>query len=1028
MSAPGHAARAAAAALVAGVLERGRSLADQTAAPPLTGLAGPERARALGLASGVLRHLGRIDAVLAPHLRKPPPPAARHALRLATAELFLDAVPPHAAVDGAVRLVRADPKARHLAGLVNAVARRVAEAPAAWAETPEAALPGWLDRPVRAAWGTAAATAIRDAHLRPAPLDFTLRDPATAPAWAEALRAELLPTGGLRRAAGAQVSALPGFAEGAWWVQDAGAALPARMLGAVAGLRVLDLCAAPGGKTLQLAAAGAEVTALDAARARLARVEENLARTRLRARLVAADARSWEPEASFDAILLDAPCSASGTIRRHPDLPHLPRDVGPLRTLQATLLARAWDWLAPGGRLVYATCSLLPAEGEAQLAAFCAARPEVERIAASAGALGIEPRLDRRRGRAAAAPGLLARPWRRGRLLRRAAAQARPRVTARAPRPKKGATAFRRAETATALTNKTFAAQLLDPARRARNRLLARSAGLGPRPTPAATLPEPMYVGEADRGARLVRGLWDAGGRTIDLAGGPIWAASVADPRLAASRESCGWIDDLAALANRPARVLAQGWVQEWIRRCGGGAGPGWTPELTGLRAMRWVAHAGLLTDGLDPTAAERFWRALAAQQRYLARAWDQAAPGLARLRALAGLVWTGRALPHPGHAAAITRLGALAAAAVGPEGEVVSRRPEDLAETLALLVWTARLLEDAGEGAAPEHLAAIVRMVPTLRPLRMGDGGLARFHGGGAGAAHAIDKALAELRLETQPRPRLPMGYIRLTGGRVTLVMDGAGPPAGVWAEGAHAGALAFEMSAGRQPLVVNVGPGRGFEGQPADTLPGGAGLDWAEAARRTPAHSTVEVDGASSAAFVGGVLTAGPTLVSVRQAQDASGMWLLATQDGYVASKGLLHERRIFVDARGAEARGEEILSVTDARARAAFDRAAAAAGGRVGFAARFHLHPGVDAAFDPVADSALLTLPSGETWEFRAGGGEVTIEDSAYLGPEAPVPRPSRQVVVRAEVVEYLGQITWSFGRIGEAPRDGTPARRR
>ncbi len=391
MSAPGHAARAAAAALVAGVLEGGRTLSDQTSGSPLTGLPGSERARALGLAAGVLRHLGRIDAVLAPHLRKTPPPAAHIALRLATAELYLDGVPPHAAVDGAVRLARAHPKARHLSGLVNAVARRVAEAPAAWAAAAEAGLPGWLDRPVRAAWGDAAAAAIRDAHLRAAPLDLTLRDPASAAVWAEALAAEVLPTGGLRRAVGAQISALPGFAEGAWWVQDAGAALPARLLGEVRGLRVLDLCAAPGGKTLQLAAAGAAVTALDVSRARLARVEENLARTRLRARLVTADALRWEPEAAFDAILLDAPCSASGTIRRHPDLPHLARDLAPLLAVQAALLDRAWDWLAPGGRLAFATCSLLPAEGEAQVAAFCAAHPDALRVAADPAALGVDP-------------------------------------------------------------------------------------------------------------------------------------------------------------------------------------------------------------------------------------------------------------------------------------------------------------------------------------------------------------------------------------------------------------------------------------------------------------------------------------------------------------------------------------------------------------------------------------------------------------------------------------------------------------
>lgn len=390
MSAPGQAARAAAAGLVAGVLERGRTLADQLGEGALRDLAPGERARAQRLAGAVLRHLHRIDAVLARHLRKAPPPPVRHALRLAAAELFLDGTPPHAAVDGAVRLAQAHPKARHLSGLVNAVARRLSEEPAAWERAPEARLPDWLDAPVRAAWGDAAAAGIAAAHGRPAPLDLTPRDPSRAAALAEALEAEALPTGSLRRPP-AQVTALPGFAEGDWWVQDAGAALPARLFGDVAGRRALDLCAAPGGKTLQLAAAGADVTAVDLSRPRLERLQENLARTGLAARVVSADALVWEPEAEFDAILLDAPCSASGTIRRHPDLPHLRRDLDALAALQQALLARAWDWLAPGGRLVYAVCSLLPQEGEAQAAAFLAARPEARRASADPAALGVPP-------------------------------------------------------------------------------------------------------------------------------------------------------------------------------------------------------------------------------------------------------------------------------------------------------------------------------------------------------------------------------------------------------------------------------------------------------------------------------------------------------------------------------------------------------------------------------------------------------------------------------------------------------------
>jgi uncharacterized heparinase superfamily protein len=219
--------------------------------------------------------------------------------------------------------------------------------------------------------------------------------------------------------------------------------------------------------------------------------------------------------------------------------------------------------------------------------------------------------------------------------------------------------------------------------------------------------------------------------------------------------------------------------------------------------------------------------------------------------------------------------------------------------------------------------------------------------------------------------------------------------------------------MSAGRERLVVNAGPGDGF------------GAGWAVQARRTAAHSTVEVDGRSSARIVASGLAArtfGPRLaeapahVSVRQAQDATGQWLLATHDGYVGSRGLLHERRLYVDARGHELRGEDILTVADARARGQYERHATA--GRLGFAVRFHLHPAVRPELDPGSQAVLLTPASGEQWLFRAGGGAVELEESVYFEPSAPEPLTTTQVVVRSEVVEYLGQVTWSIGRIADA----------
>lgn len=361
--------RKAALQLLQGVRE-GRSLSDQAGA--LAGLAPADQARAGRLAAETLRHQSRADAVIASHVSRRPPPQIADLLRLATVELLELGGAPHGVVDAAVTLARGMGKrGQAAAGMVNAVLRKLARHEG-WADLPPQPLPGWLRARVVAAWGEEVAGRIEAAHEAGAPLDLTLK-PGAAPVEG----AEALPTGSLRLRAPAQVSALPGFAAGAWWVQDAAAALPARLLGPQAGERIADLCAAPGGKTLQLAAAGAQVTAVDISATRLRRVRENLDRCGLRAELVTADALDWRPASPPDAALLDAPCSATGTIRRHPDLPVL-RDgtgIGALTDLQARLIDHALSLIAPGGRMVYAVCSLLPEEGEAQIAAALARHP-----------------------------------------------------------------------------------------------------------------------------------------------------------------------------------------------------------------------------------------------------------------------------------------------------------------------------------------------------------------------------------------------------------------------------------------------------------------------------------------------------------------------------------------------------------------------------------------------------------------------------------------------------------------------------
>jgi 16S rRNA (cytosine967-C5)-methyltransferase len=377
--AEGLVARATAVALLDGVLGEGRMLADFSGGD----LAPADRARALRLAETVLRHLEPADRVLDRHLRKAPPLTVRNVLRLAVVERAGGAAA-HGVVNAAVEIVRQGKRTAHLAGLVNAVLRALPEA-GIFDGLPPQRLPRWLRQPLVHAWGREAVMAMEAVQAGEPPLDLTLRPGFAMP------EGEMLPTGSLRLKAAGQVSALPGYDAGGWWVQDAAAALPARLLDATPGERVLDLCAAPGGKTLQLAATGAEVVALDISSPRLARLAANLRRTGLAAEIVVADALHWVPEERFDAILLDAPCSATGTIRRHPELPFVKdgSELAGLVTLQAALIDRALGWLKPGGRLVYATCSLLPEEGEGQLAAALERHPglAVERVEIA----GVEP-------------------------------------------------------------------------------------------------------------------------------------------------------------------------------------------------------------------------------------------------------------------------------------------------------------------------------------------------------------------------------------------------------------------------------------------------------------------------------------------------------------------------------------------------------------------------------------------------------------------------------------------------------------
>src|SRR5450759_3361125 len=369
---PGLAARRIAADILDGVLRRKIALDEQlsgkAAHPGLVGLADRDRALMRRLAATVLRRLGPLHHMLGGFLDKGIPseaPRVETILLIGAAQILWLEVPDHAAVDLSVRLAQADRRAARYAGLINAVLRRVTQSKtAALANISTRDTPKWQVAPWPKRHGAETARTLAAANGHEPALDLTVKYDAES--WAERLRGRVLPTGTVRTIAHGAISLLPGFSEGAWWVQDAAASMPARLLGDVRGLAVADLCAAPGGKTAQLALAGARVTAVDRSAVRLSRLRDNLTRLALQAETVTADVLEWQPESSnggpFDAVLLDAPCSSTGTIRRHPDVPWLKSeaDLVVLTALQHRLLDRAVDLLNPGGTLVYCVCSLEP--------------------------------------------------------------------------------------------------------------------------------------------------------------------------------------------------------------------------------------------------------------------------------------------------------------------------------------------------------------------------------------------------------------------------------------------------------------------------------------------------------------------------------------------------------------------------------------------------------------------------------------------------------------------------------------------
>ncbi len=395
---PGYAVRALAVRLISAVLDRGRALDDALAqafsTAPGKDLETRDKGLARLIATTVLRRKGELEVVLDTFLERPLPAdrgLLSHILLASAAQLVVLDTPPHAVINIAVEQCRHDRGARRFDRLANAVLRRISERGRellAEAGGARRNIPDWLWAKWVAAYGAEQAAAIAAASLQEAALDLSVAsDPE---GWTQRLGGVLLATGSIRLGEHGRIEELPGYDQGQWWVQDAAAAIPARLFGDVTGKTIVDLCAAPGGKTAQLASAGAHVTALDVDAGRLERVRENLRRLQLDAAVVAADVLTWSATEAFDGVLLDAPCTATGTIRRHPDILHLKRSADIERTvrLQSALLDKAAAVMKPGGLLVYCTCSLLPEEGEAQIEGLLSRNPALQRLPVEAGDVG----------------------------------------------------------------------------------------------------------------------------------------------------------------------------------------------------------------------------------------------------------------------------------------------------------------------------------------------------------------------------------------------------------------------------------------------------------------------------------------------------------------------------------------------------------------------------------------------------------------------------------------------------------------
>ncbi len=538
-----------------------------------------------------------------------------------------------------------------------------------------------------------------------------------------------------------------------------------------------------------------------------------------------------------------------------------------------------------------------------------------------------------------------------------------------------------------------------------------RASARGAVPDSFSFKPNSLTIGSPETAAALLRGQFVMAGASARIERGDPWKTDPPSVAWAEALHGFGWLEHFRASDGDAARKAARRVTDAWLSRHAKAGGLPWRPPVTGDRVVAWCRSADLLVENAEPVYRSDLFRSLAMQARYLRKTGGVERDPVDRLRAALGVAYVGLCVSGEGEllVPGVEGVVAAARACLANDGGPVSRNPSDLLTVLHALVQLREDVKDAGEGSLAGTITPLIeRGIPILRMLRAGSGGLALFHGGREEDDALINLVLVESG-DTRPAAEQAKdtGYLRLSAGGITAILDAGAPPDGVYARKGHAAPLALTLSSASQQIIVNVGSGAHL------------GVDWEGPCRASAAHSTLTVGERSPCEFEGRAgaqyrrLTHCARIVDLQNERDETGIWALAAHDGYAARHGLIHYRRLFLDADGVDFRGEDTLTLAKNGARI-LERSRAKRKSPDGphFAIRFHLHPDISVTIRD--QKAQIVLPNGETWQMMQSGGKMQVEDSVHI-PAATSPISAKQIVIESALRDTEGQVRWALKRI-------------